>query len=237
MLALLRKAHSSVSLAWAVIICTCCRRMLDTFVEVVRRGMQEGVDEVTVTYNAPVAPRPGAEPQDDRGDSEDLPDLLPINDGVHPSIYLCKICSSPATLRPHQGMVLQVKLYCSGPKSQALSAAVWGPPDSDEEADEEDLIQEFGQPMDTSSDSPARRSMSEQAALEVGMPTDLKHSLQPGLLCPPWCMQTVPPCSQVGRMPGKCCFPWSCCSTYRNITGLRSQVSQLLTLSTSNRGC
>ena len=59
--------------------------MLDTFVEVVRRGMQEGVDEVTVTYNAPVPPRPGAAPQDDRGDSEDLPDLLPINDGVHPS--------------------------------------------------------------------------------------------------------------------------------------------------------
>ena len=87
MLALLWKAHSSLSLAWARIICTCCRRMLDTFVEVVRRGMQEGVDEVTVTYNAPVAPRPGAEPQDDRGDSEDLPDLLPINDGVHPSIY------------------------------------------------------------------------------------------------------------------------------------------------------
>ena len=47
--------------------------------------MQEGVDEVTVTYNAPVPPRPGAAPQDDRGDSEDLPDLLPINDGVHPS--------------------------------------------------------------------------------------------------------------------------------------------------------
>ena len=79
------KPESDLLLAWVKFMCICCRRMLDTFVEVVRRGMQEGVDEVTVTYNAPVAPRPGAEPQDDRGDSEDLPDLLPINDGVHPS--------------------------------------------------------------------------------------------------------------------------------------------------------
>ena len=187
--------------------------------------MQEGVDEVTVTYNAPVAPRPGAEPQDDRGNSEDLPDLLPINDGVHPSRYACSTRSSVITIGPHFETLLRPELYCSRPMTQTLSAAVWGPPDSDEDADEEDLIQEFGQPMDTSSDSPARRSMSEQAALEVGTPTDRRCSHQSGLLCTSWCMQTMPPCSQTVRMPGKCCCCWGSCRTLRKSTGLRLQRS------------
>ena len=72
--------------------------------------------------------------------------------------------------------MLQEELYRSGHKILTLSAAVWGPPDSDEDADEEDLIQEFGQPMGTSSESPARRSMSEQAALEVVASADLEYS-------------------------------------------------------------
>ena len=130
---------------------------------------------------------------------------------------------------------LLIQLYCSEPMTLALSAAVWGPPDSDEDADEEDLIQEFGQPMDTSSDSPARRSMSEQAALEVGVPTDLKHSRQPGLLCTSWCMQTVPPCSQAVRMPGKGCLYWTCCRTLCKDLGLRQGRS--LYLHDSNRHC
>lgn len=49
----------------------------------------------------------------------------------------------------------------------ALNAA-WGPPgDSDEEAGAEDLIQEYGMPMDTSSDDPGDRAIAEQQAFEV----------------------------------------------------------------------
>ena len=202
--------------------------------------MQEGVDEVTVTYNAPVAPRPGAEPQDDRGDSEDLPDLLPINDGVHPSIYRCSIYLSPTMMGPLLTSFLQGKLLCSKFERLALAAAVWGPPDSDEDADEEDLIQEFGQPMDTSSDSPAQRSMSEQAALEVSMPTHLKCSHLPGQLCLHAHPGACRPCRHAHRL---CACLTSAAvvgvvaALYCNITGLRSQLSRLLTLSTSSRRC
>ena len=42
--------------------------------------------------------------------------------------------------------------------------------DSEDEVEEEDLIQEYGllpEPMDTSSDDPAQMSISQQAAFEV----------------------------------------------------------------------
>lgn len=48
---------------------------------------------------------------------------------------------------------------------------MWGPgEDSDDEVEEEDLIQEYGlltEPMDTSSDDPAQMSISQQQAFEV----------------------------------------------------------------------
>ena len=48
---------------------------------------------------------------------------------------------------------------------------MWGPgDDSDDEVDEEDLIQEYGlltEPMDTSSDDPSQMSISQQQAFEV----------------------------------------------------------------------
>ena len=48
---------------------------------------------------------------------------------------------------------------------------MWGPgEDSDDEVEEEDLIQEYGllpEPMDTSSDDPSQMSISQQQAFEV----------------------------------------------------------------------
>lgn len=55
-----------------------CRRMVETFVEVVRRGI-ENRDELSVTYTVPSRSDEDGE-QADR-DSEDLPDLMPIRDG------------------------------------------------------------------------------------------------------------------------------------------------------------
>ena len=50
-------------------------------------------------------------------------------------------------------------------------SAAWGPgEDSDDEVEEEDLIQEYGlpaEPMDTSSDDPSQLSISQQQAFEV----------------------------------------------------------------------
>lgn len=54
------------------------RRMVETFVEVVRRGI-ENRDELSVTYTVPSRSDEDGE-QADR-DSEDLPDLMPIRDG------------------------------------------------------------------------------------------------------------------------------------------------------------
>ncbi len=51
-----------------------CRRMVETFVEVVRRGI-ENTDELSVTYTVPSRSDEDGE-QADR-DSEDLPDDLP----------------------------------------------------------------------------------------------------------------------------------------------------------------
>ncbi len=56
-----------------------CRRMVETFVEVVRRGMQEGGNEVSVTYTGFTPADEDGEQAD--GDSEDLPDLMSIRDG------------------------------------------------------------------------------------------------------------------------------------------------------------
>ena len=56
-----------------------CRRMVETFVEVVRRGMQESGNEVSVTYAVPSRSDEDGEQAD--GDSEDLPDIMSIRDG------------------------------------------------------------------------------------------------------------------------------------------------------------
>jgi hypothetical protein len=61
------------------------RRMVETFVEVVRRGMREGENEVAVTSAAPS--RSDADMEGADGDDEDLPPLVPMRNGVH-----CPIC-------------------------------------------------------------------------------------------------------------------------------------------------
>ena len=58
---------------------------METFVEVVRRGMREGENEVAVTYTAPSRSDADAEGADE--DGEDLPPLVPMRDGVQ-----CPIC-------------------------------------------------------------------------------------------------------------------------------------------------
>ncbi|CAL5218572.1 g265 [Coccomyxa viridis] len=106
------------------------RRMVETFVEVVRRGI-ENRDELSVTYTVPSRSDEDGE-QGDR-DSEDLPDDLP---DLIPPVF---------------------------------------DDDSEDEVEEEDLIQEYGllpEPMDTSSDDPSHMSISQQVAFERQAITD-----------------------------------------------------------------
>ena len=58
---------------------------METFVEVVRRGMREGENEVAVTNAVPS--RSDADTEGADGDDEDLPPLVPMRHGVQ-----CQTC-------------------------------------------------------------------------------------------------------------------------------------------------
>ena len=86
--------------------------MVETFVEVVRRGI-ENRDELSVTYTVPSRLDEDGE-QADR-DSEDLPDLMPIRDGELMTLKQSKLSAAEAASH------LSAFLPCEGRVSPTLT--------------------------------------------------------------------------------------------------------------------